>query len=33
MMQSSRDGDTWTNLEEARSFLYPIDLTVVEEIL
>ena len=25
--------DTWTTLEEARSFLYPVDLTGVEEIL
>ena len=26
-------GDTSTNLEEARSFLHPVDLTGVEEIL
>ena len=33
MMHSSRDGDMWTDLEETRSFLYPVDLTAVEEIL
>ena len=28
-IQSSRDGGTWTELEETRSFLYPVDLTAV----